>query len=288
MGLNRLMQGDFFKVSLLFFIAGSFFMLILTDIRKLFTENKKKAIVYALIILVVFALVGLLSSSKVLNDTPLNSFVGFQLLFLILGAVHLWVLRTFFKKLSEDRTTFFSEFFFTLAFVFIGLIAFFKVTETFRSPFKFIFLSSVITFLVPLLFYKLYEFALLIPVKVYKQWLYPMDGNVKEPTSEELKNPLVISFEFKKTGEEDDEVTNFRVKAPENLEFGKLFYFFLNDYNERHPEGTVTFLDTDNKSQKWVFFRKPSFFKSLKHIDYSKTITANNLKEDDVIICQRS
>ncbi len=262
-------------------------MFILTDVRKLFSKNKKKAIIYALIILVSFALVGLLSSSKVLNDTALNSFIGFQSLFLILGGIHVWVLRTYFKELSEDKSTFFNEFFFTLVYVFIGLIAFFKVTSSFKVLFKFMYLSSIITFIVPLLFYKLYEFSLLIPVKIYKKWLYPVGENIKDPSAKELKNPLVISFEFKKKDVADNEVTNFRVKAPENLSFGRLFYFFLNDYNERHPEEEINYLDENGATDKWVFYRKPSFFRSIKYINYAKTIESNNLKEDDVIICQR-
>lgn len=288
MGINSILQGDGLKISIIFFLVSSFFMLIVKDVRKLFTKNKKKAIIYAIVVLLVFALVGLLSSSKVLNNTALNSFIGFQILFLILGSLHFWAMRVFFKELSEDKSKFFPELLLTLAFVFIGLIAFFKVTGIFRPPFRFLFLTSAISFIVPLLFIRLYEFALQIPVKVYKQWLYPIGETVKEPQKDELKNPMVISFEFKKKGLEDDELTNFRVKAPENLEFGKLFYFFINDYNERHPEGEIDFLNADNTPHKWVFYRKPSFFKPIRYINYSKTVESNNLKEDDVVICQRT
>ncbi|MGB0879730.1 MAG: TssN family type VI secretion system protein [Polaribacter sp.] len=287
MSISRLLQGDTLKISILFLLIASFFMLILKDVRQLFKKNKKTAIIYGIIIFVAFALIGFLSSSKVLNDTALNSFIGFQILFLILGGVHVWVLRTYFKELSKNRANFFKEFFFTLVFVFIGLIAFFKVTSSFKSIFRFTFLTSTIMFIIPLLFYKLYEFTLLIPVKIYKQWLYPIGEEIKDPSLEELKNPLVISFEFRKKGIDDDEITNFRVKAPENLGFGKLFYFFLNDYNERHPEGTIKYLHDDNTSHKWVFYRKASFFRSIKYINYSRTVNSNNLREDDIIICQR-
>jgi len=287
MGLNKILQGDIFKVSMLLLLVGSFLMIIVTDVRKLLTKNKKKTIIYGLILVLIFGLVGLLSSSKVLNDTPLNSFIGFQVLFLILGSIHVWGIRRFFSDLSEDKANFFNEFFFSLALLLIGLIAFFRVTSYFKTDFKFIFLASSLVFIVPLLFYKLYEYALMIPMKIYRQWLYPIGVEIKEPTENELKNPLVISFEFKKQLE-DDKITNFRVKAPENLEFGKLFYFFLNDYNERHPEEEVQFLNDDNSPQEWIFYRKPSFFRSSKYINPEKTIDINTLKEDDVIICQRT
>lgn len=287
MGIKGIFQGDIIKISILFFLVSSFFMLILKDVRKLFTKSKKKAIIYAVVVLIVFALTALLSSSKVLNNTILNSFIGFQVLFLIFGSLHVFVLRTFFKDLSKDKSNFFNEFFFTLGYVFIGLIVFFKITNNFKPLYSFAFLSSVLTFVLPLLFYKLFEFSLLIPIKIYKKWLYPTEENIKEPTLEELRNPLVISFEFKKKGDDDDEVTNFRVKAPEHLNFGKLFYFFLNDYNERHPEEKIKCFSEDESPYEWAFYRRPSLLRAIKYLDYSKTVNLNNLKEDDVIICER-
>jgi len=134
---------------------------------------------------------------------------------------------------------------------------------------------------------KLYEFATSIPVPIYKKWLYPVGENIKDPTSKELKDPLVISFEFRKN-EDISDVTNFRVKAPEAMEFGKLFYFFINDYNERHPEGKIQYLDDlGAEPQGWIFYFKPNWWSSLKHINFAKTILGNNIKEDNVIICQR-
>ncbi len=287
MSLNAILQGNVIKVSMLFFLVGSAIMFIVKDIKKLFTKDKKKTIIYALILLLVFGLVGFLSSSKVLNDTPLNSFIGIQVLFLIMGGVHVWAMRKFFGDLSEDKTKMFNELFFTIGLLFLGIIAFYRVITHFKPAFTLIFLAATLVFLVPLLFYKLYEFALLIPVKIYEQWMYPLGENIKDPTPNELKDPLVISFEFKKT-DKSKELTNFRVKAPANLEFGRLFYFFLTDYNERHPEGTIDFLDKEEKPNKWIFYKKPSFFRSAMYINPEKTTNNNSLKENDIIICERT
>ena len=284
--VQSLIQGDAFKVSIIFFFIGSLIMILFGKLRKLFTKNKKKAILYILIILVSFALVGLLSSSKVFNDTPINSFVGVQSLFLILGAVHVYVLRTFFEDFQEDKTDFFKEFLFTVAILCIGLIALFNVVSYFKESFKFYFLSAGVAFLIPFLFYKLYEFAYLIPVPVYKKWFYPL-GNIKDPTATELENPLVISFEFKKERSKND-ITNFRVKAPQSMEFGKLFYFFLNDYNERHPESKIECFDENEKNPLgWVFHYKPHWWNTLQHINFQKTVDGNGLRENHVVICQR-
>ncbi len=284
--INSIVQGDAFKLSLGLFIIGSLMMILMGKLRKLFTKNKKKAIIYALLILIAFALTGLLSSGKVLNDTPLNSYIGFQIVFMILGAVHIYVLRHYFEGFSEDKNSFFSELLFTIAIICIGLIAFFNIVNRFKEPFKFIYLASTFAFVIPFLFYRLYEFALSIPVPVYKEWLYPLGANIKDPTTKELKDPLVISFEFQKKRDNND-ITNFRVKAPEAMEFGKLFYFFINDYNERHPESKIEFLSTSDEALGWIFYFKPNWWSGLKHVNFSKTVSGNNIKENHVIVCKR-
>ena len=286
--ISGLLSGNAFKISILLFIVGSVIMMLFTKVRKVFTKQKKQAILYAIFILITFALVGFISSSKFLNDTALNSFIGMQIVFLLLGILHLYIMRKIFDSLSEDKSDFFSEFLFTMAITLIGLFAFLNVVTKFREGINYTFLASAIFFIVPYLVYKLFEYSLLIPVPVFKKWFYPLEVDVKEPTKKELQNPLVISFEFQKKQDLPD-VTNFRVKAPENMEFGKLFYFFINDYNERHPEIRIDFLDYNTQEPHgWIFYKKPSWIRSLRHINFSKSVLGNDIKEDYVIVCQRT
>lgn len=285
--IGNIANGNILKLSIGLMIISTLIMMLATKLRKLFTKNKKHAIIYALIILVSFALIGLLSSSKVLNDTPINSFFGFQFLFFALGILHLYILRKYFPDLSQDKSEFFPEFLFTLAYACLGLIAFIHIVNRFKSPFSYIFMSSTILFVLPTLFYKMYEFAMQIPVPIYESWLFPFGKNIKDPTKEELVNPRVISFEFKKNGNDGD-ITNFRVKAPQAMEFGKLFYFFIIDYNERHPEGLIEIMDDKTEQPNgWVFYFKPNWYTPIKHINFTQTVAANNIKEDSVIICRR-
>lgn len=285
--VTNIMNGNTFKVSLgLFFISSIIFGLI-KNIRAVFTKNKKAAILYILFILVTFALAALLSSSYVLNDTPLNSFIGIQIIFMALGILHLYIMEKYFPDLKKDKSKFFYEFLFTVVVLCVGLIAYMNVVNRFRPDFRFLFLGSSLCFIIPFLFNKLYQFAYNIPVSVYKKWAFPLDDSIKDPTKHELTNPAVISFEFQKT-EDDKEITNFRIKAPENMDFGKLFYFFINDYNERHPESTIEYLNPSTmEPQEWIFFFKPNWMGNLSHIDYQKTVIGNNIKENDVIVCQR-
>ena len=285
--VTNVLNGNMFKVSLVLFFISSILVGIIKKLRTLFTKNKKLAIVYILFILITFALAGLLSSHKVLNDTPLSSFIGIQFIFLLLGILHLYVLNKYFPDLSNDKTNFFNEFLFTIIILFLGFISYMNVVNNFRPAFSFLFLGTGICFIVPFLFNKLYEFALEIPIPVYKKWKYPLEGNIKDPTKNELTNPSVISFEFQKKFN-DNEITNFKIKAPENMEFGKLFFFFINDYNERHPESHIDYLtSTTQQPHEWIFYFKPNWFGNLKHINFSKTVLNNEIKENDVIVCQR-
>ncbi len=283
---TSLMSGSAFKMSMLLFLVGSVIFALVSKLRKLFAKDKKKTIIYLIFTLLSFAISGLLSSSKVFNDTPLSSFYGFQILFLILGITHVFILRKHFPDLSKDKTDFFSEFLFTIAFLLVGLIAFYNVVYHFKMSFSLLFLTSGIVYLIPFLVFRLYEYAIQIPVFVYDKWYFPINEEIKDPTSKELENPLVISFEFQKK-DTDTEITNFRVKAPSNMEFSKLFYFFITDYNIRHPESPIEYLEGE-KPQAWIFYYKPSWWTGLKYIDFNKTVSWNKIKENTIIICQRT
>ena len=82
--MNYIVNSGVFRVSMVFVLLGTILMTLVKKIRKLFTQNKLKALVYALIILLSFALIGLLSSSVVLNNIPFFSFIGMEILFLIM------------------------------------------------------------------------------------------------------------------------------------------------------------------------------------------------------------
>lgn len=284
------LNGHVFKASIVLFILSSIIMGLVKNLRQLFSRNKIQAIIYALFIIVTFALIGLLSSHKVLNDTISNSFLGMQILFLILGSLHLYVLKRFFPDLESDNkdSGIFTQFLFSLVIVFIGFIGYINVINQFRPSFVYLFLSSGIFFIIPFLTYKLFLYATNIPVRVYKTWFYPIGENIKDPSKQELTNPSVIAFEFQKKNN-DNELTNFRIKAPENMEFGKLFYFFIEDYNERHPDGTIEFLNEKSQAPYgWNFYFKPNWVGNTQHIDFSKSVLSNNIKENDIIVCRRA
>lgn len=146
---------------------------------------------------------------------------------------------------------------------------------------------SLLWFVVPILLNETVNQLLLVPPMVYKKWFYPLNERIDDPSDDELANPIVISFVFKKN-EQTDEITTFRAKAPVGMTLGKLFYFFINDYNDRHPDSQITFLNKEGEPQGWVFLKiKNKFLGSKDAIDPETSIYSNNIKENDVLICSK-
>ncbi len=277
---------DVLKMSIILLIVGTLMMILMKGIKKLFAVKKKAVIIYLLILAAFFALTAFLSNERVLNDIPLRTFIAFQVIFLLMGILHVYICRNYFEMLSEKQGSFWSEFVFTIALNCIALIGFVYIVNMFKPEYTFMFLGAAIWFVVPIMVIKTYEFAMSIPLPIYKKWFYPVGKHIKDPNDDELTNPHVISFEFHKD-EKTSELSNFRLKAPEKMEFGRLFYFFINDYNDRHPENKIVFLDENNEPNGWIFFRKPRWYSVMKYIDFARTVEGNGIREDNIIICER-
>jgi hypothetical protein len=168
----------------------------------------------------------------------------------------------------------------------IGFILLYGYTN--KDDFQYLMAGGVLLFVVPFFFYNTFRKALAIPPKILKQWYYPVQEDVEEPDENKMKNLLVISFEFPKQAH-DNSFTNFRAKAPVDMEMGKLFYYFINDYNERHPNGRIQFINKGGEPHGWIFYKKPKWYSVMtKYVDADKTIFNNRIRENDVIICTRS
>lgn len=280
------MSPAFLKLGLIMLMLGALLMGLITGMRKLIKKNKKAFLIYTICLILAFAGVAWLSDDKVLQNSPLGNFISFQLLFFLLGGVHVWVLRKFFKEIYEKPTDFWNEFLYTIIATIFGLVGFIMVAQLFKIDYTIIFTAAAICFVIPFMIVKVYEFSISVPVPIYKSWEYPTDSNIKDPTNDELKNPRVISFEFSKDYD-NESITNFKLKAPEQMELGKLFYFFVNDYNERHPEERIAFMNKDNTASEWMFYSKANWLGIRKFFNFGKTIDANKIQENDVIVCKR-
>jgi len=245
--MGSLLGNEFFRVSIVLFFLSSILVMLFKNVRKVLTKNKMKTLIYLLCVALVFG-----ASDAI------------ELILFIAGIFHIYASRIHFKELSEKKSNFINEFILAIVIIGVALIVYMNVVAQFKKPFTYIFTSAAFAFLIPIITYK----------------------KMKEPTGNELSNPLVISLEFKKN-RNDSEISRFKVKAPVDMEFGRLFYFFVDDYNEFNPDSQIDVKQPGGNPDGWIFYFKPSWLSGVRHIDATKTVDWNGIKEESKITVQR-
>lgn len=147
-------------------------------------------------------------------------------------------------------------------------------------------LFNLVFYFIPFLVTKSANYFIKIPNREYKKWFYPIGKEINDPTEREMESLLVIAFEFQKQFA-NDEITTFRAKAPKHMQFGKLFYYFIVDYNTKHPESKIEYIYEKSKSYGWIFYIKPTWLGTKMYIDPEITVAENSIEENSVIIVQR-
>ncbi|MCC6287222.1 MAG: hypothetical protein IT249_05000 [Chitinophagaceae bacterium] len=261
--------------------------LAISRLRGAFKPYSKQTIVYLLLYCLGFVIAALLI------NLPLGSYsshyIVFQLLFTALGILHTYTCRYYLKWSRDD--SFWADLLFTIVIMLAGAACFLLIYRVFnKEGMDWYMATAALFFAVPFLVNETFKRAMRIPPKVFKQWFYPVHlENELIPDETKLKNLLVISFEFRKKPN-DIHYTNFRAKAPADMEMGELFYFFINDYNDRHPQERIVYAD-DKLGQPygWIFYKKPKWYTIFtKYIDTDRTIFINNIRENDIIVCHRN
>ncbi|GGB00723.1 hypothetical protein GCM10011511_25000 [Puia dinghuensis] len=259
--------------------------ILINRIRGGFKAFSKRTILYTLSFVLVFALSGFCIALPLWSQY-LYAFIFFQAFYLGVGIVHVLVSRQWLKWMGPGA--FWPELLHLLVIMLlgaVGMIMTYRIVN--REGAEIAMSTAALFFMVPYFVYKTYQRSVAIPPKVYKQWYYPVHSREPDLDEAKMKNLLVISFEFQKQMT-DRYFTNFRAKAPVDMEFGELFYYFINDYNDRHGGSSIRFADNQGDLHGWVFYRKPKWYHlSTKYIDSEKTVFINNIKENDVIICNR-
>ncbi len=251
-----------------------------------FAPYRKATIIYLLVSILINGLVGLMGWSA-LFSTPFATLVICQVIYFILGFLHIGWMHKFLKWSGTDKSLWF-EIIFTVVVTAFAFMAFVMVFGLFnREGYHYYLSTSVFFLLIAYFVYTTFLKATSIPLKIYAKWFYPVHEEIDDPDEEDMKNMLVISFEFQKK-KTDPHFTNFRAKAPVDMEFGQLFYYFINDYNERHAQAKIEFINEQASPDGWVFYKKPKWYHfSTHYIDTDKSFFTNHIRENDVIVCKR-
>ncbi|WP_430935076.1 TssN family type VI secretion system protein [Saccharicrinis sp. 156] len=221
-----------------------------------------------------------------LKSNEILALVIAQVLIVVLGILHIRLYINFlpwYDKLSFNIqivlllcVLLFAQFFSGLSFSYVV-----------NSVVPIVWYLSLLWFLIPTLLNQTVNKFMEIPAKEFKTWQYPLNENIEDPSDKEMEHPVVISFVFRKN-EDDTEYTTFRAKAPVAMPLGRLFYFFINDYNSRHPEEGISYVSESQEPIEWVFFKlKNKFFKIKEAMDPDDTIYGNHIIENDELICMR-
>lgn len=266
----------------LFVLAIVLFSILAARIKPMKSE-KRKTLFYVLISGLIFGLVGLVGF--------LEGYLYFYVVFFISGVYFLGVgiLNQLFIKYFlpwYHDLNFLFGLFFNIIIAALGVIfymcIYFYIAQMGVNKFH---LFNVVFYFLPFLISRSVDYYFNIPKPEYKKWFYPF-GEMDDPTENEMASPLVISFEFQKKFD-FAEITTFRAKAPKYMKLGKLFYYFIIDYNTKNSESKIEYIYEKSKPYGWVFYIKPTWIGRRIYIDPEKTIADNSIEEDSVIICHR-
>lgn len=249
-----------------------------------FKTQKKKFMYYLLIELGSMAIIAAIVYNLVQSTLMLRYFVLLGYAF-IAGGLHVFFFRKTFEKFGSDKPLI--EFLIALTVSIVLMVPIIFIASYFSdSVYLPYYALIIVAFSIPTLYYILFKYSVSIPVKLFSKWYYPLGKKYDSPKHYELNNMIVLNFMFHKNAREE-EMTSFKAKAPKNMDFGRLFYFFINDYNEKKTSSKIEMTEDSGDPYGWYFYSKPKWYGASKHIDSELSVENNELQDGDVVICQR-
>jgi hypothetical protein len=266
--------------SICFVLAFVFFGIYLAKIKG---AGKKKLMLflYMLSAGVLTGLISILGFYK-FTELPLWKFIAAHAWLLILGILHVM----FFDKIIKLENKYTGKILFSFAVCSFGYgLALLAFRFFFASSFHWLYFIPAFLFIAPVFVIIAFNKFINIPPKIYRVWDFPAPGTLSDPSDNEMANPIIVNFEISKQPEEARTV--FKAKAPQAMDLGRLFYFFVIDYNSRHPNSPILIEESTNKSFKWSFRLKPKILIGGVHLDPDISVSDNRIKENASVICER-
>ena len=251
-----------------------------------FKKYKTNIYIYLFLVIFIYSIIAFLGHNRLLTGRTLYEFIFYQICTMLLGIVHCYLYRSFFEKFKQNSIGI--ELFFTLLVVVYASVPFLLIyTFLNGTNFNLLMLGSFISFFVPTLLNETFNRSMDIPPKMYVTWQFPENYREKAGVSDEEMRDLVVFTFLMKRGKNSSEYTTYRVKGPTRIDFGRLFYNFIADYNESYPENSIE-IENENGLFSWMFFLQPKWYETTKYIDPKYTLYMNGIEENSVVICMRS
>lgn len=247
---------------------------------------RPKFYIYLLSVIFLYAIIALLGYNKLFQDNNLYEFIFYQVCSLTIGIIHCYLYRAYFEKFGHKGTG--NEYLFALLAVCFASVPF-TLIYTFLNgtDLVFLMLGHFIVFFIPTFLNDTFNRAMNIPPKVYVTWQFP--DNYKESiglSDDEWRDMVVFSYVMDKD-KGASKYSVYRAKGPTRIDFGRLFYNFVVDYNERYP-GEEIQIEDENGLFNWVFFLQPKWYETTKYIDPNLTLYMNGIEENSVVFCMRA
>ncbi|MFL9833402.1 TssN family type VI secretion system protein [Chryseobacterium terrae] len=275
-------------VAVLIFLAVSIILTMLfsqkaTDFKQ---KYKSKFYTYLFSVAFIYSIIAFLGFNKFFQDNNLYEFIFYQSCSLVMGIIHCSLHKSYFKKFGVEKSGI--EYLFALIAVAYSAIPF-TLIYTFLNgvDFTFLMLGHFIVFFIPTFLNDTFNKAMAIPPKVYKTWQFPENYRELAGVSDEEMRDLVVFTFLMDKDRYAKKYSVYRAKGPTRVDFGRLFYNFVVDYNERHTEDQIE-IEGTNGLYSWVFFLQPKWYESTKYIDPDLTLYMNGIEENSVIFCMRT
>ncbi len=281
-------------------IGGSLFAIVLAIAMQLGGRIKlsdKKHFLYLFGFSLALSLTGFIALIKQMEIS--DRVLLLQLLFLVLGIVHVW----FLDQLTgvEDRlntvqallTTFFIAI--TGAIFFIFVYGWMEAGFKRLKPGEFATLLGLasLSFTLPMIMFRTAEAYLAIPEAIHKSWRYPGDDYYPNLRFQQYI-PFRISL-FVKLDDTNRRTYKIRTMPVEST-FGDIFFQFLFENQQREkPEKQIDiyFREPDAPEIQWSFkivaqLNNPTtWFRHNRFLDPDNNLIVNKLRPNDLIVATR-
>lgn len=290
-------KGIFIQYLLLPLIALLFIAVMVWAKKKNDFIQNKKLVTYLLAVMLVLALPGFFGIMG--NTFSPWGYLTCQIIYLAAGGWHVNLLRDY---VTGDHTgpseiygakqkrvyAIFFEILLTL-FVMITGGYLFSVLFNWLSPYTgygLIAATSMLSFIVPLIFLYTYQRFLEIPFAIYKVWQFAPQRSDGHLLPENIGTLMLINLELTKTISDGRRI-RLKVKAPSNIQLGDWMGRVLEDHQEKNHLDRIDTFFGESGAYGWIFYIKPSFLHPRRYLDFEKTIIDNNIRERHVVVCKR-
>ncbi len=251
-----------------------------------------RPIYIAVITAVADALIAFAVTYLVPVEAPFDLYWFFCFLFLLFGMVQFVVAHSMFEQEQNQGQSrwriFGGELWFSTSVVLLIMILF-SAAQYFLKSRDFLFypvLVSFLVFLVPLLFYHTYEWAVSIPATEFNTWSYPVEKNIQVPRRSSKDNVVRITFQLANNKFSKDKIC-FKASTPDHVDFRDTFYHFINHNNRRADRTEIHYLDMNSHPITWWFRLKRKWYQLPKVLNPKISIADNGIMDGDLIICEQ-